>query len=105
MCDGTQNLNNTDTFFRYKIFSIPVLFLVSICEIPKSVSVPVLRLFPVPIFLISVPIPPKNDKFPVVGIPGTGTSHSDVDMSLLQVSNQPAFVHYVTSRKIQLGVV
>ena len=29
VCDGTQNVNDTDTFFRYQIFSIPIPVLFS----------------------------------------------------------------------------
>ena len=91
VCDETQNLNDTDseTFFRYQIFSrlIPRL-----CSVPKKFrdrfrdffwyqifSRPVPRLFSVPNFFDSgSDTIKKNEEFPGTGIPGTGTSHSDL---------------------------
>ena len=90
MCDETQNLNDTDseTFFRYQIFSRPIPRLFSVPKFFETdsetffqysfFSRPIPRLFSVPIFFETgsdtIEI---NDEFLETGIPGTGMSHSE----------------------------
>ena len=61
-------LNDTDTFFRYQLFSIPIPLLFSVPNISDTGSETFFR--------YRFRYNQKNEKFPVPGIPGTGTSHS-----------------------------
>ena len=57
------NETDTDSFFRYQIFSIPIPVLFSVPNFSDTGSDTI----------------KKRDKFPGTGIPGTGTSHSEVE--------------------------
>ena len=75
-------LNDTDTFFQYQIFSIPIPVLFSVPNFSDTGSetffghqilpIPVPRLFPGTKFFR---YHQKNKKILVLGIPRTGTSH------------------------------
>ena len=64
------NDTDTDTFFRYQIFSIPIPVLFSVPNFSDTGS----ETFSVSNFFR---YHQKYDKFPVPGLPGTGTSHSE----------------------------
>ena len=87
MCDGTQNVERYRYFFRYQIFSIPIPVLFSGTKFFRYrfrdffryqiFPIPVPRLFSgTNIFRYRYRYHQKNEKFPVLGISGTGTSHS-----------------------------
>ena len=81
------NDTDTDTFFRYQIFSIPIPVLFPVPNFSDTGSETFFRyqIFPIPVprlfsgtnfFRYRFRYHQKNEKFPVPGIPGTGTSHS-----------------------------
>ena len=87
-------LNDTDTFYRYQIFPIPIPVIFSVPNFSDTGSETFSTtkfyryrfrdFFQYHFFPIPVPIPPKKEnncrywELPVLGIPGTATSHSGI---------------------------
>ena len=86
---GYMSKYEAHTFFRYQIFLIPIPVLFSVPNFSDTGSETFFRyqVFPIPVprffsgtnfYRYRFRYHQKNEKFPVPGIPSTGTSHSDM---------------------------